>query len=404
MQENSIRNWLKWGLLCLSLVAMYGFLMRYKIVFDLPQLQQKNLLHAHSHLAFSGWVSHGLYGLLLLIMQPVLPRNANRFFGFLFIANFFCALAMLPAFTLQGYGFWSILFSTATIFIAIAFFIGISLNFKLLNAHFYVAKWIWAALFLHVISSAGPGYLAYAMISKNIDSELYLGSVYYYLHFQYSGWFFLAAMAIVLHFVKDLFQVPAYYLYIFFASSLITFFLSILWADLHPLLYILTLIATVAQTVLWFFMLWKYVPAFSKWKSHFSNGFYRLFMIAILALSLKFILQLISVIPDLSELVFGIRPIVIAYLHLVLLGVYTLVLLGIFFQLGILKVARLSAFLTIMFLIGVGLNELLLGAQGLFAFFYIPFPYVHHALLGAASILFLSASGLAAFAFFTKKS
>ena len=45
------------------------------------------------------------------------------------------------------------------------------------------------------------------------------------------------------------------------------------------------------------------------------------------ALSAKFLLQLGSTIPALSQLGFGFRPIVIAYLHLVLLAVISLFLL-----------------------------------------------------------------------------
>ena len=45
------------------------------------------------------------------------------------------------------------------------------------------------------------------------------------------------------------------------------------------------------------------------------------------ALSIKFLLQLGSTIPAISQLAFGFRPIVIAYLHLVLLAIITLFLL-----------------------------------------------------------------------------
>ena len=50
--------------------------------------------------------------------------------------------------------------------------------------------------------------------------------------------------------------------------------------------------------------------------------------LSFLALTIKFMLQSGSVIPSLSTLAFGFRPIVIGYLHLVLLGFTTLFLLG----------------------------------------------------------------------------
>ena len=49
-------KWLRISLFNLMLVAFLGMILRYKILFSLPFLDQKHLLHAHSHFAFSGWV------------------------------------------------------------------------------------------------------------------------------------------------------------------------------------------------------------------------------------------------------------------------------------------------------------------------------------------------------------
>ncbi|HRN44574.1 MAG TPA: hypothetical protein PLH20_07300, partial [Flavobacterium sp.] len=51
----NIQFWLKFSLLNLCLVAALGVLMRYKIGFEFPFFNQKNILHSHSHFAFSGW-------------------------------------------------------------------------------------------------------------------------------------------------------------------------------------------------------------------------------------------------------------------------------------------------------------------------------------------------------------
>ncbi|WP_300602344.1 hypothetical protein [Niabella sp.] len=47
MEDCISKTWLQWGLLNLALVALYGTLMRYKIAFDFPYLQQKYLAYAH---------------------------------------------------------------------------------------------------------------------------------------------------------------------------------------------------------------------------------------------------------------------------------------------------------------------------------------------------------------------
>ena len=61
--------WLKISLLNLLIVAILGLLMRYKIGFEFPFLDQKHLQHSHSHFAFSGWISHTLMVLMVYFIQ-----------------------------------------------------------------------------------------------------------------------------------------------------------------------------------------------------------------------------------------------------------------------------------------------------------------------------------------------
>lgn len=57
--NNSIpTKYFRYSVISLFIVAVLGTLMRYKIAFSFPYFDQKNLLHAHSYFAFSGWISH----------------------------------------------------------------------------------------------------------------------------------------------------------------------------------------------------------------------------------------------------------------------------------------------------------------------------------------------------------
>src|SRR5690606_4511818 len=132
----------------------------------------------------------------------------------------------------------------------------------------------------------------------------------------------------------------------------------------------------------------NYPPTRPKWIRWF-------FYAAGLALTLKFILQAISVVPSLSQLVFGFRPIVIAYLHLVLLGVYSLFLLGFMFAQQIMRPSKAGKIAGFGFLLGVVLNEVFLGIQGVAAFAYTAVPFINELLLSAALLLMLSAACLA---------
>ena len=61
--------WLRIGVANLLIVALLGFVIRYKIGFEFPWLHQKHLQHAHSYFAFAGWVTHMLFVLLGSFLQ-----------------------------------------------------------------------------------------------------------------------------------------------------------------------------------------------------------------------------------------------------------------------------------------------------------------------------------------------
>src|SRR5690606_27044346 len=114
--------WLKISLINLFLVALLGALMRYKIGFDFPFFVQKHLLHSHSHFAFSGWISHTLMVLMIYFLKNKSIKFSQSKYSNLIIANFVCSYGMLVFFIIQGYAFWSILFSTLSIFFSYIFF------------------------------------------------------------------------------------------------------------------------------------------------------------------------------------------------------------------------------------------------------------------------------------------
>ena len=60
MQTFDLKHWLKLSLISLLTVGLLGVLMRYKICYELPFVDQKHTQHAHSHFAFAGWVTQTL--------------------------------------------------------------------------------------------------------------------------------------------------------------------------------------------------------------------------------------------------------------------------------------------------------------------------------------------------------
>jgi hypothetical protein len=107
-----------------------------------------------------------------------------------------------------------------------------------------------------------------------------------------------------------------------------------------------------------------------------------------IALSIKFLLQAASTIPSISTLAFGFRPIVIAYLHLILLGVISLFLIANFFASQLIQLNKLVLTGLLIFVFGIILNEFLLMTQGITAILEQSVNYINELLLIAAMILF----------------
>lgn len=391
--------WFKWSLLSLLIVALYGALMRYKIAFDFPFFTQKNLLHAHSHFAFSAWISHTLYCGLIFIIAPRLPPTKLNVYNWLVKLNLFSSFGMLIAFTLQGYKAFSIFFSTISIIVAVLFCIRFFRDSnETQNDELATLPWAKAGLLLNVISAAGPFALVYVTISKNSNPDFYSSAIYYYLHFQYNGWFFFTAMALAIHLIPaGIFNFDSYFK-VFTISLIPAYGLSILWVKPPLWIYIVIVLSALVQLATWLLLVVNLYQSKHRLKSPKLNVYTRLLLYAVIvALSIKFFLQALSAIPSLSHLAFGFRSIIIAYLHLVLLGVYSLFLLFYALRLGWMAINRLSQWALSIFFLGVLLNETFLCAQGIASFSYTFIPYINESLfvaalvlLGGASVLFIS--------------
>lgn len=396
----NIKYWLKISLLNLCIVAALGVLMRYKIGFEFPYLDQKHLQHSHSHFAFAGWLSHTLMVLMVYFLQTKITAFDGNKYKSIIIANLICSYGMLVSFIIEGYGLVSIILSTASILVSYVFAYQFFKDLKLLDADCVAKSWLKAALFFNVISSLGTFYLAYMMASKNVVLDLYHSSIYFYLHFQYNGWFFFACMGLAFGFLNLRKSEHSFYgtSYKLFAAACVpAYFLSTLWLDLPIWLYAIAVLSAVIQVFAWFKLLMILVKTKRDFLKNFAPLLRYILLFASFALSIKLLLQLGSTVPLLSELAFGFRPIVIAYLHLVLLAMITLFVLFYIYANHLIVINKNIKNGMLLFSIGVLLNEIVLAVQGLAAFSYIPIPYVNEILFGIAILLFIGIGRVAYF-------
>ncbi|HSC37921.1 MAG TPA: hypothetical protein VLD19_08630, partial [Chitinophagaceae bacterium] len=327
----SLRKWLHISLFNLLLVALAGVVLRYKIAWSLPIVNQKYLLHGHSHFAFAGWATQALMALLVAYLQDKATENVFTKYRVLLYANLLSAYGMLCTFPFEGYAAGSIFFSMASILVSYLFAVQYWRDLNRLKIHNCCHSWFKGAIAFNALSSLGVFSLAWMMATRHIHTEGYLLSVYFFLHFQYNGWFFFACMGLLSYQLhkngvdeRHLGRVSR----LFLLACIPAFFLSALWLPVPGWVYALVVVAGISQLAAWLLLLGTIKNHWLQLSTNVSLLSRRLFSLWALAVTIKLCLQAGSVIPSLSQLAFGFRPIVIGYLHLVLLGVITLFILS----------------------------------------------------------------------------
>lgn len=384
-----MQRYTKIALFNLFLIAAIGLILRYKIAYSLPFIDQKHLLHGHSHFAFAGWVTYSLMFLLVNYLSGLTGGMAIKKYRWIINANLFTAYGMLISFPLQGYGLFSIAFSSLNTFVCYFFVVLYWRDLSRLTCKSVSHWWIKAALLFNVLSSIGTFSLAFMMATKNIHQNWYLAAVYFFLHFQYNGWFFFACMGLATSrfFVHVPVRTQKKIFWLFALACVPAYVLSALWLPIPAWTYTIVVVAAFSQVAGWLLAIQQIKKQFLFIKSVATANILWIFFLACLALSIKLLLQLGSTIPFLSILAFGFRPIVIGYLHLILLGVITLLLIGFMtLEKNIRHTVTASRGIKT-FVAGVVINELLLMTQGIAAMNFIPFAYINEMLLLAAFVI-----------------
>ncbi len=148
-----MKKWYQVELFNLVVLALLGVMLRYKIIFELPFIEQKNLLRAHSHFAFNRWVGFLLQVLIVDEFTDEYGRSIkswNRFF----IASTIVNYAMIISFVMVGYAGISIVFSTIAMWLSYAFAYKMYKALLLKGRRTTSTRFINAALFCFVVVGA----------------------------------------------------------------------------------------------------------------------------------------------------------------------------------------------------------------------------------------------------------
>lgn len=360
--------WLKASLFNLVVVAAFGLLLRSKILFSMPFLNYKNTLHAHSHFAFGGWVTIAISSLMVYELLPE-EKATWKVFNRLLAGYMFSAWGMLVSFLIQGYGFYSILFSTLFIGCSYVFAYYFNKAASKSNIDATVLFLSRSALIYMVLSSIGPFVLAYMLATKTGNPLLFKDAVYTYLHLQYNGYFALAVFALFINRLRMQSNMQGLVSSKYFTRTLSysvvpSMFLCYLWHQ--PGIYVrLLAIMGAILLLLSLYFITRLIPQVKANLSTASQPVRILLTLSLMSFVLKTFLQVFTVSPEIGAAVFTNRPVIIGFLHLVLLSFISLYLIGHYVQVSLLKQGLYTHGAIILFVISVLLNELTLMIQGL---------------------------------------
>jgi len=241
---------------------------------------------------------------------------------------------MLVTFVWQGYAAYSITFSTIHIFCSYAF---IFLLYKDLNRsaadNSLSLKFIFAGLFFLFLSSLGPWGLVAVVIKGLAGTDLYKQVIYFYLHFQYNGWFIFTIVGLWLKYYeqrgskfKPGISNAAFNL--LFWANIGAYALSLLGFNLPSYIHIIGAVSAFVQLIGLRFL---YKLLYSNEVMVFQQGKgipQLLFRFSFLMLFVKYIMQLISALPEIGNAAYISRDVAIGFLHLVMLGIMSAGMLG----------------------------------------------------------------------------
>jgi hypothetical protein len=297
--------------------VLIGLGLRLQWVWPWTTLGYSDVLHAHSHVAFLGWVFNAFF---VVALRHFVPAAETRGYDRVWWTMQVAVAGMLATFPFQGYAPASIAFST--LHMAAAFVFAVKL-WRRNRAGPAARRHLRLALAFMLLSGAGPLALGVLPALGLRESPAYTLAIYFYLHCQYNGWFPFFLQALLLQRAEEQgwrVDFPAATAAAGWLGSggLLVFALSTLWCQPPAVVGGIAVAGGVLQAVgaARFVRAVRGVP----WPASVTGR--ALAGVAAGAWLLKHGLQLVGPVPGLAVLAEQ-RFIAIAFLHLVFLGLVT---------------------------------------------------------------------------------
>lgn len=345
------------------IATLMGLALRYNAIEPIG-INYRFLTHGHSHVAMLGWVYLMLFTLIVHYFIPDKKPIYNR----LFWITEFAVIGMMVSFPLQGYAAVSITFSTLHILCSYYFVYLIWKHHKTKSKA--TGLLLRASLFFMVLSTLGVWCLGPAVSMLGQASAFYQIAIQFFLHFQFNGWFIIAALAVFFHILKIRHSKQfRLFFRLLIASTVFTLAMPINWYAPHAILTWINGIAVVLQIMALAVFLKLIKPKLPEVLDNHSKLIVYVYSFAIFCFVLKIGLQLLSLFPEVSAIAYQYRNLVIGFIHLTMLGVISGFLLSFVFQSKLVTINRSLYLSTFIFIIGFVFTEGLLTIQG--ALFYL---------------------------------
>jgi hypothetical protein len=348
------------------LAACLGLTLRYAFVWEIPWIKYKHVMHAHSHVAMLGWA----YMILSFFVWRVFARGLrNRTYNALFAVGELSVIGMMISFPIQGYGLYSIAFST-TFLLAALYYLYLVLR-QLSNRKGADITLMKTAISWFVISTLGVWAMGPIMAGRGIASLYYYMAIQFFLHFQFNGWFTFVILALFFNQIREM-GIPfserdfrRFYL-LMTTSCVLTFALALSWAEPDEALFVSNGLGVILQLLsLVFFLRTINGSARRAFRAKMESFPFLFYQVAFVSFVAKIIIQSAVVIPAIAVISYTIRLYVLGFIHLILLGSITAFVLGYGFSIGAIQYKRLVSRLGwILLLSGFVLTETILFGQG----------------------------------------
>lgn len=360
-------KWFKISLLFFFIVALMGTLLRAFPYFNVPVVY-KNLVHSHSHVAFQGWI----YSLIFLMVTHLFitkEQLKKGRYALQFKLTIFIIVGVMVSFIIQGYALFSIIFSSLFQVMNYWFIYQFFKDTKKLDKTTSL-RFIKTGFWLGLLSTLAPWGIGILAANGMANTEAYHSVIYFFLHFQYNGWFLFVVIGLIFKWLESEnisfnLKKTGYFYWALALSVIPTYLLSLLGMSYSSYIHKPAMISAVFQLIALNLLIQVIKSIDHKWLKEQPLLTKAFLHIALGSFALKIILQFISAFPALEIYAFGNRYFILAYLHLCLIGIISFGLITLLFQLKWLSINKTTITGSLCLIIGFVVSEYLLASSGL---------------------------------------